>query len=223
MIKESKLRGVFEKKAKSRYLFTKNLVPGKTVYDEKLLRENNTEYREWNPRKSKLAAGILKGLSQIGFKDGYCILYLGASTGTTVSHFSDIVGRNGFIYAVEFSMRSMRDLVFVCEDRKNIAPILLDANNIYLLSERVSMVDFVYQDIAQKNQAEIFLKNIDAFLKKDGFGVLCVKAKSIDISKNPSEIYKEVKKELEKKVTIVDFRTLEPFEKDHCVFVVKNK
>ena len=223
MINEMQLKGVYEEKAKRTKLYTKNLAPGKVVYDEKLVKEQGIEFREWNPRKSKLAAAIIKGLSQIGIKDGYTVLYLGAASGTTVSHVSDIVNKNGFVFAVEFSLRSIRDLVFVAEQRKNIAPILADAKDITSLSRRISLVDAVYQDIAQKNQAEIFIKNCNAFLKEDGFGILCVKARSIDVAKKPSFIYGEVRRKLEQHLVIVDSRTLDPFELDHCVFVVKKR
>ena len=38
------------------------------------------------------------------------MLYLGAASGTTVSHVSDVVGPEGMVYAVEFSHRPGRDL-----------------------------------------------------------------------------------------------------------------
>src|SRR3989344_4202279 len=141
MIKELQLKGVFEERAKRTKLYTRNLAPGKVVYDEKLVKEQGIEFREWNPRKSKLAAAILKGLSQIGIKDGYTVLYLGAASGTTVSHVSDIVSKNGLVFAVEFSLRPVRDLVFLAEERKNIAPIYGDGQNIVSLQQRISLVD----------------------------------------------------------------------------------
>ena len=221
MIAESRLKGVYELRGKRTRLLTLNICPGKTVYDESLIRKDGKEYRDWNPRKSKLAAAILKGLSQMGIKEGYTVLYLGAASGTTVSHVSDIVRKNGLVFAVEFSLRPVRDLVFLAEERKNIAPIYGDGQNIVSLQQRISMVDCVYQDIAQKHQAEIFLNNCSHFLKDDGFGILCVKARSIDVTKKPSLVFKEVRRKLEEKMTIVDMRTLEPFEIDHCLFVVK--
>ncbi len=65
-MKQFKLQGIYEqKKGKRKILLTRNLTPGKTVYDEKLVREGDIEYREWNPRKSKLAAFLMKGGNQI--------------------------------------------------------------------------------------------------------------------------------------------------------------
>jgi len=82
-----------------RVLYTKNLVPGKRVYGEKL----TADKREWDPTRSKLGAAIVNGLHTLDIKDGSIVLYLGASTGTTISHVSDIIGRNGFVYGIEFA------------------------------------------------------------------------------------------------------------------------
>ena len=204
-------------------LFTPNLTPGMTFFDEETEKFEGKEYRQFDARRSKLAAGVVKGLSQTGLKEGDSVLYLGASHGYTVSYVSDIVGKDGFIFALDFAPRVVRDLVFLCEKRTNITPILADANQPHLYSHRIHDVDFVFMDVAQKNQGEIFLKNCKIFLKKDGFGVLAVKSKSIDITRKPRQIYQEIRAMLEKEVTIVDFKVLDPFEKDHCIFVVKKK
>lgn len=222
-VNSTKFPGVYEvRKGRMNILLTQNLVPGRKVYSENLFKEGSIEYREWNPMKSKLASSILKGISQTGLKPGQKVLYLGASTGTTVSHVSDIVGREGFVFAVEFAPRVARELMYVAEDRKNIAPILADANQPESYFHKITQVDFLYQDIAQKNQAEIFLKNM-MFLKKDGFGFLCVKSRSVDISKTPAEIFRMVRAQLEKELVVVDYKTIDPFQKDHCIFVCKKK
>lgn len=204
-------------------LFTINLERDQTVYDEELVHQEGIQYRAWNPTRSKLAAGILNDLNQTGFKKGEKILYLGSSTGTTISHISDMIGYDGKIYGIEFAPRMLRELVFLSERRENIIPILEDANHPEKYCHLLSQVDYVYQDIAQRNQAEIFLKNMKWFLKKGGFGILCVKSRSIDIRKTPKEIYKEIRLKLEEHATIVDFKILDPYEKDHCMFLVKNK
>ena len=223
MIKSSKIFEVYEsQEGKRKQLYTINLNPRQSVYGEKLINENNIEYREWDAFKSKLAASILKGSPNIGIRKNDIVLYLGASSGTTVSHASDIVGDNGFIFAVDIAPRVMRDLVFLCYKRKNIAPILADANKTDLLKERISAVDVIYQDVAQKNQIDIFFKNIDLFLKNDGYALIAVKARSIDVTKQPKQIFKEVREKLEKSLIIIDYRELEPFQKDHCMFICKN-
>ncbi|MBW2983557.1 fibrillarin-like rRNA/tRNA 2'-O-methyltransferase [Candidatus Woesearchaeota archaeon] len=224
-VNKSKIFEVYETKMGKRrsILLTKNLTPGKTVYDEKTFKDEGVEYREWNPQKSKLAASILKGTPNTGIRVGDVILYLGSSTGTTVSHVSDIVGREGFIFALDLAPRVMRELVFVCEARKNIAPVLADANNPMSYADKVCQADVLYQDVAQKNQVDIFLKNIDLFLKKGGYALLAVKARSIDVTKKPKQIFRQVKEQLEEEVTIIDYRELEPYQKDHCMFICKKK
>ena len=222
MISKSKIFEVYEDKARNK-LYTANLTPGKKVYEEALVTQNSIEYREWDPYSSKLAALIVNKCQNIFIRKDYVVLYLGSSTGTTVSHVSDIVGKDGFVFAVDLAPRVMRDLIFNLEARKNIAPILESANHISKLMERMSIVDAVYQDLAQKNQVDIFLKNISLFLKKDGYALLAVKARSIDVARNPKQIFNEVRRQLENEVTIVDYRTLEPYQKDHAMFVVKKK
>ena len=222
MISKSKIFEVYEDRA-NRRLYTINLSPGKRVYDEQLVKQNNIEYREWDPYGSKLAAAILNGCNNIFLRKDDVILYLGSATGTTVSHVSDVVGKDGFVFAVDIAPRAMRGLIFNCEERENIAPILADANHIKELMERISLADVIYQDIAQKDQVEIFLKNVSAFLKKDGYALLAIKARSIDVTKQPKQIFREVREMLDKEMIIVDYRTLEPYQKDHALFICKNK
>ena len=214
MIKKSRIFEVFEDQ-KGR-LFTSNLTD-ESVYGEKLI----DKYREWDPNKSKLASLILKGSPNIFIRKNDVILYLGASTGTTASHVSDIVGDQGIIFAVDLAPTVLRELTFLSFKRNNIVPILLDASNSSELSKRISQVDVIYQDIAQKSQVSIFLKNVDLFLKRNGYAILALKSRSIDVTKRPKEIYAQVKKELSEKLTIIDYRTLDPFQKDHCMFICK--
>jgi rRNA 2'-O-methyltransferase fibrillarin (EC 2.1.1.-) len=95
----------------SERLATKNLTPGKRVYGERLIKWGGVEYREWNPYRSKLAAAIANGLKFVPIQEGTHILYLGAASGTTPSHMSDIVGERGLIYSVEFSPRVFREFM----------------------------------------------------------------------------------------------------------------
>jgi fibrillarin-like pre-rRNA processing protein len=222
MIKESRIFEVYEERGK-RYsnLYTKSMTPGLKVYREKLVRQNNNEFRQWDPKKSKLAAAILKGTTNVGIRKGDTVLYLGCSTGTTPSHISDMIGEKGFLFGLDFAPRVLRDFVFLCEKRKNMTALLEDANHPETYKDRVCEVDIVYQDVAQRNQTEIFLKNCNMFLKKGGYALFAVKARSIDVTKKPKQIFREVKEKLEKVLTIIDFRPLDPFELDHCMFICK--
>jgi len=219
-----KFPNVFSEK-KGRYInyFTKT-DDGRSFFDEKIVKLNGQKYRSVNPERSKLFAGIAKGISQIGFRDDSVVLYLGASHGYTVSFLSDMV-KNGQIYAMDFAPRVIRDLIFLCEAKTNIAPFMADAKqpSTYKSLLPSSGVDVVFMDIAQKNQVEIFTKNCDTFLKKGGFGLLALKARSVDVTKKPKIIFKEVRSDLEKKYVVVDYRELAPFEEDHALFVIKKR
>lgn len=206
---------------KERRIYTKSIIRGKSPFGERTVKDQGEEYREFETRRSKLAAAIMKGSSNIGIRKGDIILYLGASHGYTCSFVSDIIGTEGLIFGIDPAPRVVRDLVFLSQERKNIVPVLADANHVDEYVGKVCLVDIVYQDVAQRNQAEIFIKNCQRFLKKDGYGLLAVKARSIDIKRKPKGIFNEVRAEVEKFFTVIDFRSLEPFEHDHCMIIVK--
>jgi len=202
-------------------LFTENLqeCKGIKVYGEKIIKNKNKELRSWIPYRSKLAAAILNGL-EIEIKKDYNVLYLGAATGTTVSHISDIT-RDGIIYAVESSPVSMKKLITVCEKRPNIIPILNDAFHPDRYASIVPSVDLIYQDISQRNQAEIFFENIKKYLRENGTGIIMVKARSIDVAMKPKLVYEKVCNYLkENSLSIKQVFELEPYEKDHAVVVI---
>lgn len=200
-------------------LATETLVPHQSVYGERLFKKKNKEWRPWEPRRSKMAAAMLKGM-KIHLDASMLMLYLGASTGTTCSHISDIL-REGMVFGVEFAPRVGRDFVLLSETRKNLAPIIGDANKPESYRALVPEVDFLYQDVAQPNQTEIFLKNAKMYLRKGGYGLLMVKARSIDVSMNPNKIFKAVQKEVAGELKILDARRLEPYERDHIAILCK--
>src|SRR5512141_477504 len=133
--------GIFEVIKDKKQLATKNLDPGKAVYGEKLIPVEGVEYRIWDPRRSKLGAMLLKKFD-IPLREDSKVLYLGAASGTTVSHVSDIVSK-GAVYAVEFAPRSMRDLIGLASRRKNLFPILADAGKPDIYSYLVEPVDLI--------------------------------------------------------------------------------
>ena len=200
---------------------TKNLVPGQKVYGERVINWNKEEYRIWNPRRSKLGAAILKGLKNFPIKPGKSILYLGIASGTTASHVSDIVGWDGMIFGVEFSPRVLRELVPLVYERKNIIPILGDATKPEEYRALVSKVDVIFEDVAQPTQAKILVDNAKAYLKNGGYGMISIKSRSIDVTKPPEQVFNEVEKELGEYFEIVERISLEPYEKDHALIVVR--
>jgi fibrillarin-like pre-rRNA processing protein len=200
-------------------LATANLAPGISVYGEMLYKRKDTEYRLWDPYRSKLAAAVLKGLTWFSIKPGSKVLYLGAASGTTASHVSDIVGEQGRVYCVEFAQRSFRDLVnTVCQNRPNTTPILEDARFPSKYRSIVPEVDIVYSDVAQPDQARIIADNLDVFLGKQGDFLLVVKARSVDVTREPKQIFREEASTLEERgYKVGEMVGLEPFEKDHCM------
>lgn len=190
------------------------------LFDEDIISEEGKDYRAWNPLRSKLAAAIVKGLPQLPVARNSKVLYLGAAHGYTPSFISDIASE-GLVFALDFAPRVVRDLVFTAEKRKNILPLLADANHPESYYSITGAVDIVYQDVAQRNQVDIFLKNCNMLLKPGGFGMLALKARSVDVLQNPQGIFLAAKKELEKKLAVVDMRLLSPLQKDHAFFVCK--
>jgi fibrillarin-like pre-rRNA processing protein len=198
-------------------LLTKNLVPSKRVYNEDLVLRDGVEFRTWDPFRSKLAAAILKGLPGDVVGEGSKVLYLGVSTGTTASHVSDLVGPTGLVIGVEFAPRVAREFIeHVARERKNVIPFVADARDPSKYA--VSKVDLVYCDIAQPDQTEIAVANCEKMLRKGGTLLLVVKARSIDVLKEPGRVFAEEKVKLEKSGfrvrTVIE---LSPFDKDHAL------
>jgi fibrillarin-like pre-rRNA processing protein len=219
-----KYRGVYvvELEDGSIRLATKNLVPGHRVYGERLFKLENVEYREWNAFRSKLAGALLNGLADQPISEGDKILYLGVASGTTASHISDIIGSKGRIYGLDVAPRVMREFIMVAEVRKNLYPILADARKPQEYRHVVELVDGIYADIAQPEQASIVADNADMFLKDGGYLLLAIKARSIDVTKEPSEIYKrEINTLKERGFEIVSVVHLEPYDKDHAMILAR--
>jgi len=199
---------------------TRNLVPGTAVYWEVLRRSGGYEYRIWDPRRSKLSAYLVRRGRHFPFESTTTVLYLGAATGTTVSHISDI-SPGGKIFCVEVATKPFKDLLMLAEQRRNIVPILEDANFPETYERLFTEVDILYQDIAQRNQTGIFIKNARS-LKPSGLGYLMVKSRCIDITKAPAKVFERCEKELvDAGFEILETVRLDPYEKDHAAIVVK--
>jgi fibrillarin-like pre-rRNA processing protein len=207
----------------TRKLATKNLATGTSVYGERLVKFGRDEYRLWDPFRSKFAAAILKGLGTIPILPNHKVLYLGAASGTTASHISDIVGEEGHVYCVEFASRSLRELVNnVCVFRYNMSPILADARLPETYLRMVQLVDSIYCDVAQPEQARILADNADMFLSNEGWVMLAIKAQSIDVTKDPSVVYQNEIDVLESRgFRVSEVVGLEPYDKAHAMVIAK--
>ena len=203
-------------------LATENLVPGNQVYKEKLVLKKGIEYRVWDPFRSKLAASIMKDLEEFPFQEKSSVLYLGVSTGTTISHISDIVGPKGIIFGVEHSSRVARDFLDrVASHRKNIIPIIQDARQPQDYSSVYNKMDIVYSDIAQPDQTEIAISNCKLYLKNNGYLFLVIKTRSIDVTQPPKKIIDGELKKLRTNFEILQQIDLFPYDKDHAMIIAK--
>ena len=175
---EMRVKGVFWDGER---MYTRNSAPGDSVYGERLIPDDEVEYREWMPNRSKLAA----------YHAGERVAELNAAGARLATSVRDEVDLcyEGTVYCVEFSPRSFRDLVSVCERRKNMVPILGDATKPSEYRFAVEHVDVVYQDIAQKNQASILMKNMREFGAKTG--MLALKARCEDVTREPRSIFSD--------------------------------
>ncbi|HLC45759.1 MAG TPA: fibrillarin-like rRNA/tRNA 2'-O-methyltransferase [archaeon] len=210
-----------------RVLFTVNApqAKGKGVYGEHIRKVSTTEFRAWEPNRSKLGAAIMKGLKELPIKPGSRVLYLGVAEGTTASHVSDIVGSKGIVFGVDVAPKVMRKLMEVCEVRTNLLPLLADANHPESYKNYTDGIKFncIFQDIAQENQTEILVKNAQAFLEKGGRALYAVKSQCIDSTRPPREVFAEVKRDLEKYFDVLEEVNLEPFESGHVLFSLRKK
>ncbi|KAL7418682.1 Small subunit processome complex component [Cryptotrichosporon argae] len=228
-IEAHKHAGVYIAKGKEHLLVTRNMTPGESVYGEKRVtvaapneagEEEKVEYRVWNPFRSKLAAGILGGLDNIYIRPGAKVLYLGAASGSSVSHVSDIAGPEGVVYAVEFSHRSGRDLIGMAKKRTNVIPIVEDARHPQKYRMLVQMVDVIFADVAQPDQARIIALNAHHFLKEGGAIVISIKANCIDSTAPAAQVFaSEVNNMRKEGIKPKEQLTLEPYERDHAIVV----
>ena len=200
-------------------LATLNLSPGVSVYGERLIACEGREYRIWDPFRSKLAAAVLNGIKGFPLASGMRVLYLGSATGTTASHVSDIVGEDGCVYCVDFAPRSMRDFLGnVSQYRSNVFPILADARFPESYAFLVGGVDGIYCDVAQPEQAKLLSENARVFLPDGGWAMLAIKARSIDVVRDPSAIFEEELDLLRKNgFVILDSIRLDPYDKAHAM------
>jgi len=225
VIEAHRHEGVFISKGKDDSLVTRNMAPGESVYGEKRLvaepeegSEGKVEYRGWNPFRSNLGAGIVGGIGAMPIKPGSKVLYLGGASGTTVSHVSDMIGPEGVVYAVEFSHRSGRDLTNMAKRRPNVVPIVEDARQPQRYRMLIGMVDVIFSDVAQPDQARIVTLNASFFLKNGGWVVISIKANCVDSTAAPEAVFAmEVDKLRKDGCKPKEQLTLEPYHRDHAL------
>jgi len=222
LLEVHKFAGIFIARGLEDCLVTLNKNHGKSIYGEKilsiLLDNKKVEFRIWNPFRSKLSAAILLGINSLYFTQGSKILYIGASTGTTVSHCSDIIGRRGLIYAVEFSYKCILHLLFTCMNRDNIIPIYGNARYPQKYQILVPLIDSIITDISQPDQSRILGLNALYYLKKKGSFLISIKTRNIDsLSSEEPLIAKEKEKLCKLGLFPTEQITLEPYDRSHAL------
>jgi rRNA 2'-O-methyltransferase fibrillarin len=122
------------------------------------------------------------------------------------------------VFAVEVSERSGRDLINMAKKRPNIVPIIDDARKPQKYRIVCDMVDCIFADVAQPDQARIIIINAKHFLKIGGGFVFSIKANCIDSTADPAVVFANQIQELRKNgFKVKEQVTLEPFERDHAV------
>jgi len=204
-----------------RDLYTVNRTPGSKVYGETLTTSDGVEYRGWDPFRSKLAAMLLKGAPSDVLGRPRTVLYLGAAHGTTVSHLSDVFPE-ATIFAVEKSPTSFAPLLALARHRTGLVPILADAQLPERYQADVGAVDLLYQDVAQRNQAGIFVENARACLVPGGRGLLMLKVRSVTQQRPTATVVREARQTLSAARLNVTYETpLAPFAREHVALAVE--
>ncbi|MGA8664559.1 MAG: fibrillarin-like rRNA/tRNA 2'-O-methyltransferase [Thermoplasmata archaeon] len=196
--------------------------PGDRVYGETLRTVEGIEYRHWDPFRSKLAALLAKGGPPDLWSGARKTLYLGGAHGTTVSHLSDLLDPAP-IFVIEKSPTSFAPLLALSQRRTNLLPILADAQLPERYRADVGEVDLLYQDVAQRNQAAIFVENARAVLAAGGRGILMLKVRSVTQRRPAAAVVRETRAELARGGIEVRAEVgLAPFARDHVALVTRS-
>lgn len=215
-----------------RALWSENADVSVAVYGESLRNFGGTEYRRWDPSRSKLGAGIMRtqrDKSLLLPEEGSTVLYLGAGHGTSISHLHDHVcgsdnDLGGRIIAVDLAPRCLRDLTHLAKTRPGLVPVLGDARKHsawgVLLPRKVN---WLFQDVAQSGQVEIFIKASRRFLNVGGIGLLSLKAASERWTGEGEDVlFAKVEEQLlENGFAVEESIKLTGYEDNHVLFVTR--
>ena len=216
-----------------RNVWTVNANPGVAVRGESMRKFRGIEHRRWDPNRSKLGAGLLRTRNDPTLllpNAGSTVLYLGAGHGTTISHLHDHLcgAKNRFggrLVAVDLAPRCLRDLTYLAEHRPGLVPVLGDARKFDAWGILIpSRVDWLFQDVAQAGQVDIFLSAVRRFLSQDGIGLLSLKAASERHNDGGDEdIFAAAIAQLSSEVELLEHINLTGFEDQHALFVVRRR
>lgn len=179
----NRFEGLFIAKGREDIICTKNLVCGEALRGEDLISVQNedgtkVEYRVWDPSKSKLAAAILCGVTNIWVKPGSRVLYLGDVRGITVSQLSDLVGSDGLVYVVGFC----HDLVKIAEKRSNVVIIFENPSICTRYRMVVGMVNVIFAEMVASHEVNDLVKNARFYLETGGHYMITTQARNTNLT-----------------------------------------
>lgn len=186
------------------------------VYGERWIERSGRTYRVFDPNRSKLAAGLVRGWDGPVPRVGERWLYLGAASGTTASHVADLVGPDGAVYAVERSVRPFARLLALAERWPGLLPVLGDARGPEAYLDLVPPVEGIYADIPQPDQIEIVLANARLFLRGPESGlVVALKTASMGRATPAAGHLHRAEEQLGALVDLDPSVKLDPFHRAH--------
>jgi len=177
---------------------------------------NNGKWDTWNPYHSKLSAYLIAGGENWPFKNNSKVLYLGSAEGNTISYLSKIC-KTDTITAVDISAVAMAELLVLAKNKKNIIPCLNDAHFPERYRIQANNPDIIYQDIAQNDQVDIFIRNCNYFKPKHAFLML----KTQSIAGRNKEIFKETEKKLTEIFGKVETVNINKWAKGHSAYYME--
>jgi len=84
------------------------------------------------------------------------------------------------------------------------------------------MVDVIFADVAQPDQARIVAINAHQFLKNGGHAVISIKANCIDSTLPAQQVFAaEVARLQKEQFKPLEQVTLEPYERDHAMLIAR--
>lgn len=209
-------RLVYRRRSDRDELWTETVGTQPAVYGERWVTEGDRWFRAFEPGRSKLAAALVRGWQGPLPRPVERWLYLGAASGTTASHVADLLGPSGRLYAVERSLRPFARLLRLAERWPNLLPILADARTPEAYADRVPIVDGVYADVAQPDQAELVVRNAEMFLRERGGAVLlALKTSSMGREATASTLVRAAEATLSGSLGLEPAVRLDPFYRSH--------
>ncbi|HEX9710378.1 MAG TPA: fibrillarin-like rRNA/tRNA 2'-O-methyltransferase [Candidatus Thermoplasmatota archaeon] len=208
-----------------RSFFTRHGGGGRPAYGEEVVRgPDGHPWRRFEPRRSKTAAALHAGglgpeLEAV--LSSPPLLYLGAASGTSLSHLADIVAPEP-AYGVEVAQRSFADLLENLRPWPNVFPVHADARRPAAYAALVGRAGAIVQDVAAADQVAVLAGNARAFLPDGAPALLFLKARSVDSGADPPAVFEEAREALAAAgFGVREQRALEPFDRDHRAFLVR--